>query len=173
MALNKSMKYHQYVYLTKLFDNMEKLPAKPEVKHDEFFGKIKIISKGDQPKTIEDIKMEENNKNNDIIIIDDNSTIEIKCDVPKIEVDNKPEKKEDEIPVEKIDIKPPKILKNKGKRLINKINRIKNNMNNMNLNNINIEENNNNIVNQEVIQPIKNDEKNDIKIDEIKVDEIK
>ena len=41
-ALNKSMKYHQYIYLIKLFDKMEKLPAKPEVKHDELFGKIKL-----------------------------------------------------------------------------------------------------------------------------------
>ena len=98
MKLNHSMKYHQYLYLAKLFDKMEQLPAKPEVKHDESYGKLKLVYKNDN-------KMNENNdkvKQNDNIVIDDDFVkVEIKIDIPQVvEVEYKPE---DEIKIEKND----------------------------------------------------------------------
>ena len=62
MKLNHAMKYHQYLYLTKLFDNMEKLPIKPNVKHDDLYGKIKLINKNDN-KTKNNEQIENKNEN--------------------------------------------------------------------------------------------------------------
>ena len=97
MKLNHSMKYHQYLYLTKLFDKMEKLPMKEGIKHDEYYGKLKLVSNNINKKD----KVEENNiKNkNGNIIYDDIGKIEIKIDIPKIvEVEFKPE---DELMIQK------------------------------------------------------------------------
>ena len=100
MKLNHSMKYHQYLYLAKLFDNMEKLPMKEGVKHDDFFGKIKLVS---SKLKLENAKEEKVNIENDNVILDDNGKIEIKIDIPQIkEVEYKPEEDlEKEIKIEK------------------------------------------------------------------------
>ena len=95
IKLNHSMKYHQYLYLTKLFDKMEKLPMKEGIKHDENYGKLKLVSKRINKKDNE----EENKNKNENIIYDDIGKIEIKIDIPKIvEVEFKPE---DELLTEK------------------------------------------------------------------------
>ena len=91
MKLDHSLKYHQYLYLIKLFDNMEKNPLKPGVKHDEFYGKIKLLSKN-----INRIDIKEGSNKEKIMIkgekTDDN--IEIKVDIPKIlEVESNPKTK--------------------------------------------------------------------------------
>ena len=144
MKLDHSMKYHQYLNIIKLFDKMDKLPKKEEINHNDLYGKIKLVSRGE--KRNKEIKNEENNKiiNNDI---ENNIKINIDLDLPIIE--NKEEKKE-EIEIinkEKIDNSQPK-LRNKGKkRILSKINKIKNNRNNV-LNDINDNNKNNNIINE-------------------------
>ena len=185
--LNHSMKYHQYLYLAKLFDNMEKLPMREGVVHDDNYGKLKLIYNKKTEKEKESIK-KENNENN--IIYDDNGIIEIKIDMPEIvEVEYKPEeeqikKKEnnDNIIENNLEIQkesPPRLLNlnkrvkkimNKGKKQFN--NNIDNNNKNINKiktdinNNENIENNNNNPdqitikENEENIRPIKIEEKN-------------
>ena len=185
--LNHSMKYHQYLYLAKLFDNMEKLPMREGVVHDDNYGKLKLIYNKKNEKEKESIK-KENNENN--IIYDDNGIIEIKIDMPEIvEVEYKPEEEQikekennDNIIENNLEIQkesPPRLLNlnkrvkkimNKGKKQFNKnidnnnknINEIKTDINN----NENIENNNNNpeqiIIkeNKENIRPIKIEEKN-------------
>ena len=98
MKMNNAMKYHQYLYLAKLFDKMEKMPKKENVQHDKFFGKLMIV-KNENKINIKDvndiiIKSEEknedkiNNKVNDNI----NDKVEIKINLPEIkEVEYKPE----------------------------------------------------------------------------------
>ena len=81
MKLNHSMKYHQYLFLIKLFDNMEKLPVKPEVKHDDFYGKIKLVCNSNNRGIIQN-EIKESKENNNVII-DDNVKVEIKIDVPQ------------------------------------------------------------------------------------------
>ena len=151
MKLNHSMKYHQYLYLVKLFDNMEKLPIKTNIKHDDFYGKVKLVSKNDNK-----IKNNEKTeiKDDDNIIFD---KVEIKIDIPKIvEEENNPDKikekeeQKDNILIEdKKEIENESIpkLKTKEKKII-KRKKIDNNENN-NLDNKNIENDNKekNIVN--------------------------
>jgi len=142
--LNRSMKYHHYLYLVKLFDKMDKLPQKTDVKHDTFYEKIKLVRKN---KGENDNKEKNNNEN---IIILDNCTIKI--EIPQLtEVEFKPQEeeqiKENEAPPKL------KILKNK-KKLLNpnkeiNINTTKNDNNNIitndiNINSINSDKNNNN-----------------------------
>ena len=129
MLMNHGMKYHKYLYLNRLFDNMEKLPIKSEVQHDAFYGKIKLVNKGNKPKENEDNNIvilkdltthkEENNQDNAINIE------EIKIEKPDLD------KKEQEVKEINDDVKiieaKPKIVKGK-KKLINKIDRIKKNM---------------------------------------------
>ena len=43
MKMNNAMKYHQYIYLAKLFDKMDNLPKKENIKHDEYYGKLKFV----------------------------------------------------------------------------------------------------------------------------------
>ena len=144
MKLNHSMKYHQYLYLAKLFDNMEKLPVKPNIKHDDFYGKVKLVSKNDNKiKNYEktEIKDDEN------IIFD---KVEIKIDIPKVvEVENNPDKiKEKEEQKDNIIIEDKKEIENesipklktKEKKII-KRKKIENNEND-NLDNKNIENDN-------------------------------
>jgi len=101
MKMNNAMKYHQYIYLAKLFDKMEKMPKKENVEHDKFFGKLMIVKNENTNINIKDvndiiIKSEEkienkiNNKvNNDGDI---NDKVEIKINLPEIkEVEYKPE----------------------------------------------------------------------------------
>jgi hypothetical protein len=93
MKLDHSMKYHQYLNIIKLFDKMDKLPKKEDISHNDFYGKIKLISKREKRNEIKEIKNEEN-----IIIINNdignNIKINIDLDLPIIE--NKEEKKEEE-----------------------------------------------------------------------------
>ena len=153
MKLDHSIKYHHYLYLTKLFDNMEKLPMKPGVKHDDFYGKIKLISKStnksdDKPKKEKEKKLINNEDKADNNIIIDN--VEIKMDIPIVkEVEFNPEEnveiekeKDNNAIIEgKIEMEndsPPKIVKiNKKEKKI-----IKRKKNNDNI--INIEEDNDN-----------------------------
>ena len=58
MKLNNSIKYHQYLYLIKLFNNMDKLPTKPNIIHDNNYGKIKIVDKNFSKKKGNDEKGE-------------------------------------------------------------------------------------------------------------------
>ena len=97
------MKYHHYLYLAKLFDKMEQLPSKPEVKHDEFYGKLILTNKETIKKDDNIIKGEESNE-----------VIEIKND--KIET-----KKEEEREREKEKEKGNEPMKLKNNRKIIKI----------------------------------------------------
>ena len=107
MKMNNAVKYHQYVYLAKLFDKMEKMPKKENVEHDKFFGKL-IIEKNENNTNIRNfkdinniiIKSEEKNenkinKNNSNI---NNDKVEIKINLPEIkEVEYKPENEDKKI----------------------------------------------------------------------------
>jgi hypothetical protein len=167
------MKYHQYLYLAKLFDKMEQLPAKPEVRHDESYGKLKLVYKNDN-------KMNENNKikeNDNIVIDDDFVKVEIKIDIPQvIEVEYKPEdeikiekndegeNKNKEIKIEKENESAPRlIMKNKKiiKRKINniKINQIKEEKGDNNEIHLN-ENTNKNKIKEEIIETKKEIEEN-------------
>jgi hypothetical protein len=92
MKLDHSMKYHQYLNIIKLFDKMDKLPKKEEINHNDLYGKIKLISKGEKSNENKEIK----NSNNNIIInndIENNIKINIDLDLPIME--NKEDKKEE------------------------------------------------------------------------------
>ena len=103
MLMNHGMKYHKYLYLNRLFDNMEKLPIKSEVQHDALYGKIKLVNKGNKPKENEDndivilkdltTQKEENNQDN-VIKIE-----EIKIETPELD------KKEQEVKENNNDVK--------------------------------------------------------------------
>ena len=43
MKINKAIKYHQYIYLAKLFDKMDNLPKKEKIKHNVYYGKLKFV----------------------------------------------------------------------------------------------------------------------------------
>ena len=162
ILMNHGMKYHKYLYLNRLFDNMEKLPIKSEVQHDALYGKIKLVNKGNKPKENEDdniviledltTQKEENNQDNAIKIE------EIKIETPELD------KKEQEVKEINNDVKiieaKPKIMKGKRK-LINKIDRIKKNMNNIKNE---IEINNNNNENKNDKAKIEIEEKKEITI---------
>ena len=137
MKMNNAVKYHQYVYLAKLFDKMEKMPKKENVEHDKFFGKL-IIEKNENNTNIRNfkdinniiIKSEEKNekKINKDNSNNNNDKVEIKINLPEIkEVEYKPEnedKKIDEVNknvgmnIEKNDndIKNKKNIKNEEKK---------------------------------------------------------
>ena len=129
--LNHSMKYHHYLNLAKLFDKMEQLPEKPGVKHDELYGKIKLVCKNvnringnnDKDKVKDEIIKENRNDNN---IMNDFGNVEIKIDIPTVfEVEYKPEedkkvekKDENEIKIKNIESKI-QIENESGPQLIN------------------------------------------------------
>ena len=108
MKMNNAVKYHQYVYLAKLFDKMEKMPKKENVEHDKFFGKL-IIVKNENNVNISNfkdinniiIKSEEKNENKinkDNSNNNNNDKVEIKINLPEIkEVEYKPENEDKKI----------------------------------------------------------------------------
>ena len=157
MKLNHSIKYHHYLYLIKLFDNMEKIPLKPGVKHDDFYGKIKIVSKStnkieDKEKSDNGEKLMNIEDKADNNIIFDN--IKITMDIPKLsEVEYNPERKL-EIEKEKdnkIIIKGEVEIENESPQKLIKIKKEKKTIKKKNINNDNIikikEDNNNDNVN--------------------------
>ena len=88
MKMNNAMKYHQYLYLAKLFDKMEALPKKENIKHDKNFGKLILVKNNSYIN--EDLKIE-----NEI-----NNEIEININLPEIqEVEYKPENEEENIDI--------------------------------------------------------------------------
>ena len=88
MKMNNAMKYHQYLYLAKLFDKMEALPKKENIKHDKNFGKLILVKNNSNIN--EDLKIE-----NEI-----NNEIEININLPEIqEVEYKPENEEENIDI--------------------------------------------------------------------------
>ena len=88
MKMNNAMKYHQYLYLAKLFDKMEALPKKENIKHDKNFGKLILVKNNSN--ISEDLKIE-----NEI-----NNEIEININLPEIqEVEYKPENEEENIDI--------------------------------------------------------------------------
>ena len=103
MKMNNAMKYHQYLYLIKLFDKMDKLPKKENIKHDNNFGKLIFVkndgvnnNKKDLDNIIintevnNEIKSDGNIDNDDI-----SNLVEIKINLPEIkEVEYKPENNE-------------------------------------------------------------------------------
>ena len=115
MKLNHSMKYHQYLYLIKLFDNMEKLPMKQGIKHDDFYGKIKLVKNDNNTKGKKSKIEQGDNIETDKNIYDDNGRVEIKMDIPKlIEVEIKPGQKnynKNDNVENKIEIKPESLPK--------------------------------------------------------------
>ena len=92
MKMNNAMKYHQYLYLAKLFDKMEALPKKENVVHTQNYGKLIFVkdnnnfsNKNINHNIDEDIKIE-----NEI-----NKEIEININLPEIqEVEFKSENEE-------------------------------------------------------------------------------
>ena len=89
MKMNNAMKYHQYLYLAKLFDKMEALPKKENIKHDKNFGKLILVKNNSNIN--EDLKIE-NEINNEIN--------EININLPEIqEVEYKPENEEENIDI--------------------------------------------------------------------------
>ena len=88
MKMNNAIKYHQYLYLAKLFDKMEALPKKENIKHDKNFGKLILVKNNSNIN--EDLKIE-----NEI-----NNEIEININLPEIqEVEYKPENEEENIDI--------------------------------------------------------------------------
>ena len=88
MKMNNAMKYHQYLYLAKLFDKMEALPKKENIKHDKNFGKLILVKNNSN--ISEDLKIE-----NEI-----NNEIEMNINLPEIqEVEYKPENEEENIDI--------------------------------------------------------------------------
>ena len=88
MKMNNAMKYHQYLYLAKLFDKMEALPKKENIKHDKNFGKLILVKNNSNIN--EDLKIE-----NEI-----NNEIEININLPEIqEVEYKPENEEENMDI--------------------------------------------------------------------------
>ena len=163
MKLNHAMKYHQYLYLTRLFDNMEKLPVRPGVVHDDSYGKLKLVY--NENKNVIKEKKEDN------MIYDDNGKVEIKIDIPEIvEVEYNPGEEQikekdikENIIEDKTEIKidsPPKLLNlnKKGKKILIKKEFDNNNNDDNKINNEKIDNNNKETVHtkkEEVINPIK------------------
>ena len=85
MKMNNAMRYHQYLYLNKLFDKMEKMPKKDNVKHDNNFGKLIFVKNNNINKNINNgdinniiIKTEEKEENKIIIKNENNNNFIIK-----------------------------------------------------------------------------------------------
>ena len=92
MKMNNAMKYHQYLYLLKLFDKMEALPKKENVVHTQNYGKL-IFVKDNNNFSNKNIN---NNIDEDIKIENEiNKEIEININLPEIqEVEFKSENEE-------------------------------------------------------------------------------
>jgi hypothetical protein len=140
MKLNHSIKYHHYLYLTKLFDNMEKIPLKAGVKPDDFYGKIKLVSKNIDEEKIdngEKLMNKENKADSNIIF----NNVEIVMDIPKIsEVEYNPERK---LEIEKgkdnkLIIKGEMEIENESPQKLIKIKKEKKSIKRKNINNDNI-----------------------------------
>jgi len=92
MKMNNAMRYHQYLYLAKLFDKMEKMPKKDNIQHNNNFGKL-IFMKNNNNNNINIgdinnimIKTENKIQNNDI------NDKDIKINLPDIEeIEYKPD----------------------------------------------------------------------------------
>ena len=93
MKMNNAMKYHQYLYLAKLFDKMEALPEKENIVHDKNYGKLMLVknnNNNDNIINIKNINDEDKKIENEI-----NNEIEININLPEIhEVEYKPENDE-------------------------------------------------------------------------------
>ena len=93
MKMNNAMKYHQYLYLAKLFDKMEALPKKETIVHYKNYGKLMLVknnNNNDNIINIKNINDEDKKIENEI-----NNEIEININLPEIhEVDYKPENDE-------------------------------------------------------------------------------
>ena len=91
MKMNNAMRYHQYLYLAKLFDKMEKMPKKDNIQHNNNFGKLIFMKNNNNNINIGDInnimiKTENKIQNNDI------NDKDIKINLPDIEeIEYKPE----------------------------------------------------------------------------------
>ena len=116
MKMNNAMKYHQYLYLAKLFDKMESLPKKENIIHDNFYGKLKFV------KNDTDVNI---NKDMNNIIIKSEEKTENKINIPNIEANNKIEIKVNPPEIEEVEYKPEK----EDKINIEGKNEIKNDMN--------------------------------------------
>ena len=92
MKMNNAMKYHQYLYLAKLFDKMEALPKKGNVVHTQNYGKL-IFVKDNNNFSNKNIN---HNIDEDITIENEiNKEIEININLPEIqEVEFKSENEE-------------------------------------------------------------------------------
>ena len=138
--LNHAMKYHQYLYLIKLFDNMEQLPEKEGVKHENNYGKLKIVCNNENKNIIQN---NNNNNENTNFIFDNNGLIEIKVDAPGlIEVEFVPAQEE-----QKPDNKSPPSQLNELNDKEKEKEKIKDNNNNDKNNDIIIKNDNINIIN--------------------------
>ena len=91
MKMNNAMRYHQYLYLAKLFDKMEKMPKKDNIQHNNNFGKLIFVKNNSNNINIGDInnimiKTENKIQNNDI------NDKDIKINLPDIEeIEYKPD----------------------------------------------------------------------------------
>ena len=91
MKMNNAMRYHQYLYLAKLFDKMEKMPKKDNIQHNNNFGKLIFMKNNNNNINIGDInnimiKTENKIQNNDI------NDKDIKINLPDIEeIEYKPD----------------------------------------------------------------------------------
>ena len=88
-AINRTVeniiKYHKYLYLMKLFDNMSNLPMPTGVEHDPNYGKIFLVKGEEKPKK-EEIEVDER------INLSDHDNLKEKEEETKIEI--KKEKQE-------------------------------------------------------------------------------
>ena len=124
MKMNNAMKYHQYLYLAKLFDKMEALPKKENIIHDKNYGKLMLVKNNNNNKNINDINDEDKKIEKEI-----NNEIEININLPEIqEVEFKPENngKIKENNIINMDIED-----NNENLKINEINKCKNKKNNI------------------------------------------
>ena len=91
MKMNNAMRYHQYLYLAKLFDKMEKMPKKDNIQHNNNFGKLIFMKNNNNNINIGDInnimiKTENKIQNKDI------NDKDIKINLPDIEeIEYKPD----------------------------------------------------------------------------------
>ena len=110
MKMNNAMRYHQYLYLAKLFDKMEKMPKKDNIQHNNNFGKLIFMKNNNNNINIGDINnimiiTENKIQNNDIndkdikINLPDIEEIEYKSD--NINKQNNEKNKEEKLNIEK------------------------------------------------------------------------
>ena len=124
MKMNNAMKYHQYLYLAKLFDKMEALPKKENIIHDKNYGKLMLVKNNNNNKNINDINDEDKKIEKEI-----NNEIEININLPEIQmVEFKPENNEK---IKENNIINMDIEDNNENLKINEINKCKNKKNNI------------------------------------------